>query len=184
MEHHVVVFDPTGEYWEGAVVGPGPAQLINQRGGVAIPADPAMFAVSGIGAFCKRAWGSGWAADHSTPRQYAPVAMYLMKEHRIVHWAAKLVPDARFADAAEGITSPAALTIAATPPRGNLLTAPITPRTQPVRLRDLGPAKDGGWIVRGNAFMNVAAEGAHGFSLYGGGGAFRVAWLAVGAIRV
>lgn len=185
MNHHVVVWDPEGKFWEGSLVDHPVAVQIRGRGGVALPADPSLFQVAGNGGFFKRAWGAGWPCDHSTPRHFCPLSVYLSKESKIVHWAARLVPDEKFAEAAtKGPDSPGTISLMAMPSRGNTMQAPLTPRTNAKRLADLGPADaNGGWTIEGNAFANVLLEGNHGFSLYGAGSGVRVAWAAISAVR-
>jgi hypothetical protein len=186
MNHHVVVWDPDEKYWEGSLVDHPVATIIRGRGGVALPVDPSLFQISGNGGFFKRAWGAGWPCDHQTPRHFCPLSIFVMKDHKIVHWAARLVPDERFADAAKSgpPDDPGTITLMAMTPRANTFQAPLTPRTNAKRIRDLGPCDaNGGWTIEGNAFANIAFDGHHSFALYGTGSGVRVAWAAITAVK-
>jgi len=182
----VVAWDPEDKYWEGSIVGHSVAIQIRGRGGVALPVDPALFQVAGNGGFFKRAWGAGWPCDMATPRHFCPLVIHVTKEHRVLHWAARLVPDERYLDSARSgpPDSPGQITLMALPPRANTYQAPLTPRTTAKRIRDLGPCDDaGGWNIGGETFANVAMDGQHSFSLYGAGTGVRVAWAAISAVR-
>lgn len=182
----VVVWDPEGKYWEGAIVEQSMMQQIKARGGVVLPVDPMLFTLAGDGGFFKRAWGAGWPCDHTTPKSFCPLTLFLTKAHTLIYWAARLVPDKRYFEVDKGgpVDDTGQINIMSLTQRANTFQAPLTPRTGPKRIRDLGPADEhGGWTIDGHAFANVAFEGHHSFSLYGTGKGVQVAWAAITAAR-
>lgn len=184
MNHHVVVWDPEDKYWEGSLVDHSVAVQIRQRGGVALPVDPSLFQVAGTGGFFKRAWGAGWVCDFQTPRHFCPLTLYLLKDYKILHWAARLVPTERNVECTSAPDDSGMITLMSMPARGNSMQASLTSRTAAKRIRDLGPCDSNrGWTIDGNAFANVSGEGQHAFSLYGTGSGIRVAWAAITSVK-
>lgn len=183
--NHVVVWDPEGRYWEGSLVDQHVAATIRGRGGVVLPADASLFQVSGCGGFFKRAWGAGWPCDFAVPRMFCPMTLFLTKDHRVIHWAARLVPDERHQTAENGPPdSPGTIQIISVPARANLYQAAITPRTNAKSIREFGPVdSEGGWSIGGHAYATVMNEGNHSFGLYGSGSGVRVAWAAISAVK-
>lgn len=186
QRNHVVVWDPEGKYWEGSLVGPEVATLIRGRGGAALPTDPELFAVSGVGGYMRRGWGAGWPLDAMAPRSFCPLALYVTPEHRALHWAARLVADEGHLAAARerGIDHPGSIQIMSYSPRSNTFKVSITPRTEVVKIAGLGKADDlGGWTIGGHAVAHPAMEGVAAFALYGSGAGVRVAWAALSAVK-
>jgi hypothetical protein len=174
---NIVVWDPEEKYWEGSLVDDGVVTQIVGRGGVALPVDAQLFEFGGCGGYMKRAWGAGWPIEFGTPRMFCPLTLYVTKEQRVMHWAARLVPTNPLKPAVSG-----SILIAAPPPRGNTLHAPITPRTPTKQLQELGDVDAyGGWTIGGLAGITVRQEGNHGFGLYGAALGVRVLWAAVSA---
>lgn len=181
-QHNIVVWDPEGKYWEGSLVGEAQATVIRGRGGVALPVDPELFKVSGIGGYFRRGWGAGWPCDHGVPKMFCPMTIYVTPEHRQLHWAARLIPeDDRIAS---GIQGPATMTIMGYPARANTHCATITPTVGLRPLRELGAVDaHGGWNLVANAIANPAVEGNHAFALYGAAPGVRVAWAALTIVK-
>lgn len=182
----IVVWDPEGKYWEGSLVSDATSDRIKGRGGATLPVDPALFQLSGVGGYFKRSWGAGWPCEHSIPKMFCPMTLFITPEHRILHWVARIVPDENHAHQAEskGIDGPGTLTIMSYTARANTYTAPVTPETQVQQLRLLGATdKLGGWTVGGRAIANPSVEGNHAFALYGAAQGIRVAWAALSVVK-
>lgn len=183
--HNIVVWDPEAAYWEGSLVGDSVVTSIRGRGGVALPVDPELFKVSGVGGYFRRGWGAGWPCDHGTPKMFCPMSIYTTPEHRLLHWAARLVPDERHeANLRNGIQGPSTITIMSYPARANTYAAPVTPQQGLKPLRELGPMDArGGWNLVGHVYANPSVEGNHAFALYGAANGLRVAWTALTIVK-
>lgn len=171
---HVVVWDPKGEYWEGAVVSGKEVNALETRGVVLLPCIPELFFDAGFAGYAKRAWGSGWPLDSSAPRAACPILLYYPGEpYRRVHWKARLV-----GTPGQGVP----LRFAAGETRGNIVrpvVQDVAAANNAVDVASLGaPDAHGGWTVGGTASLGVAAAAAYGFALYGCARGMRVAWLA------
>lgn len=182
MNNYVVVWDPQDRYWEGSLVSEMVANQIAGRGGVALPVDPALFQVSGVGGYFRRGWGAGWPMDHGVPKMFCPMSIYMTPEHRVLHWVARLVPDEKF-NVKEPIPGPSTLSVMSYAARANSYSSPLS-NTGAKPLRELGVVDaNGGWTARGSATTNPGVEGAYAFALYGAAPGVRVAWGALSVTK-
>lgn len=186
MQHHVVVWDPSDEYWEGAVID---AQRVNEfraRGMQTLPCVPELFRLAGVGGYTKRAWGAGWPLDTMVPGNVCPLTIYHPGgEFRIIHWTARLMPTpAALARMKAGLSAAqGVLRITADVGRGGGPRATVADDPShggnAVQLDQIGkPDRDGGWTVYGRAQIYVHGESYTGLTLYGFGPGMRVAWAA------
>lgn len=176
---HVVVWDPEGTYWEGAVVEEERSNELAARGVVSLPCVPENFGLAGFSGYAKRSWGSGYPLDAQSSTA-SPLAIFAPGDpHRSLHWAARLVS---FADAPETRTGQlrlAALSAYWTQNRGTVSEAGGASRNL-VEIAKIGkPDEHGGWSVGGKARLDVPMPGFYGLGLYGAALGMRVAWLAV-----
>ena len=72
-EYGVVVDDPSGQYWEGALVKGREGHILRSRGVIVLPVDPRMFRFSGIGGYMKRSWGAGFPLTNVVPALNCPL---------------------------------------------------------------------------------------------------------------
>lgn len=185
-KHYVVAWDPEGKYWEGALVDHAVATMIRGRGGAALPTDPELFQISGVGGYMRRGWGSGWPLDALMPKAICPLSLYLTTDHRTLYWAARLqADDASVGRAMEsGLDLSSSVQIMSYAPRANMFKAPVTPKENTHQIRALGKADErGGWTIGGTAAVHPAMEGVAAFALYGSGAGVRVAWAALSVAR-
>lgn len=185
--HHVVVWDPEGSYWEGAVVDGDKAGRLGQRGVVTLPCLPQLFEQSGVGGFSKRAWGAGLPLDSLAPRLVAPLAMFMpdtgqaVHPTRGLHWRARLVLDVR-----EGVRPPTRPLFdgvirftSDSSQRSNTKCTYQELSQRAFTARDLGPADaHEGWTVGGEGIVSAPGEGHYGFALWAGAPGLRVVWVA------
>lgn len=183
-ETKIVVWDPDGEYWPGALVNPptltpggmmvdpGSTAGLVKRGVVMLPVEPKLFRLSGVGGYAKREWGSGWPLPTGVSKNFAPLTLYCTSDYEYIHWCVRLM--------GEGATD-GALRIASDASQPNPLRAGLTYDTAShVDLRQLGPVdKHGGWTVGGSARAKLPCDGTYGFSLYGVGNGLRVVFAAM-----
>jgi hypothetical protein len=184
-QDHIVVWDPEAKYWEGSLVNAQTATQVRGRGGVALPVDASLFALSGVGGYARRAWGAGWPCEATTPRMFCPLTVYLTPEHRRLIWAARVVPDeAHAAKARETGIDGQALMMTSFLARGNTYQASVTPRVAARPMRELGPVDErGGWTIGGEVAIHPSIEGNHAFALYGAVRGARVVWVALTVAR-
>lgn len=177
---HVVVWDPEGKFWEGALVDYQLAKSLHPSGVVTLPCVPDLFRLSGVGGYAKRSWGAGIPLDSMAPQLVAPLTIFCQPEVRGMTWAARLVPDVR-ADGRspkgklDGMVRFASDSAQRTPSRG----AFVEIGERPVMVRDFGEADEhGGWTIGGKGHLSLQGEGHYGFALYATAPGFRVVWLA------
>lgn len=183
---HVVVWDPEGDYWEGAVVESSVAARLGNRGVITLPVVPDHFKWSGVAGWAKRAWGAGLPLDSLVPAMAAPLTLYCHPEARGLTWAARLVPDVR-ADgqgparrrAGEGMIRFTSDTGQRTVGKGQY--SEVEERA--VLVRDFHePDNNGGWTIRGRGHVSIGSEGHYGYSLYGTAPGLRVVWVAASLV--
>ena len=92
---NLVVWDPAGQYWEGALVSESESPALIARNVVLLPVRPHLFARAAIAGYFRRAWGSGWPIGSERPTMHCPMVIYALKEFRTIHWTARLVPESK-----------------------------------------------------------------------------------------
>lgn len=177
---HIVVVDPKGEYWEGALVDPHTALMIEARGAVVLPTTPSLFRISGVGAFAKRCWGAGIPIDAVTPRVIAPLTIYVEPELRTLHWAACLVRDHSIPDAAGSRDLLGSLRLVSDTAQPSSTQGGVAAAQRAVvHLHEHKLDDKGMVIIRGTASIVPSSPGHAGVGLYGTGYALRLVWAAV-----
>lgn len=175
--HRIVVWDPKNEYWEGSLVEEQRARQLEARGVVSLPVAAEMFKHSGVGAFHKRSWGSGYPLDSMVPRMNAPLTLYVNGNYHHIYWAARLVRDTRVG--IEQFAGSLRLTIDSGQPSA-LAGGFAGDETTNVDIGRLGAEDEhDGWTIRGSARLYATGEGYVGMALYGMGVGLRIAWAAV-----
>ncbi len=174
---NVVVWDPEGIFWEGAVVDESTANMLRQRGVALLPCDQRSFKLAGFAGFAKRSWGSGWPLDTAVPQIIAPIAVFHPgAPNKVVHWAARLV-------SASDEPRAGILRIAAGEQYWTQQRSVISEGTVQKNLVEIATIgkKDAfdGWTVGGQAFIHAGSPGFYGLGIYGFAPGMRVAWLAV-----
>ncbi len=181
MKDHVVVWDPTGEYWDGGVVSELKARELASRGVVTLPCVPETFTLAGFAGFAKRSWGSGWtlAEPGGSIGSQAPIAIFAPGEpHRRIHWAARLYGE-RSENKRTGILRLAAMEAYWNQHRAVISEIGGAARNA-IEVASLEkPDEYGGWTVRGTARLDVPSPGVYGACVYGYAPGMRLAWLAV-----
>lgn len=180
----VVVWDPSGTYWEGALVDAAKARVLSMppHNVVMLPVVPDMFGASSVAGWSKRAWGAGVPLSMMAPRMVAPLTLWMDPKIRGLVWRARLVPDVgprpnRYA----GV-----LRFAADSGQRIPFTAAYRELTDaPVQLEKLQATDaDGGWIVGGEGVVGVSNEGHYGFAIYAAAPGLRVVWVAASTVPV
>jgi len=177
---HVVVWDPTGFFWEGSLIDATKARALEAQGGIALECRPELFKLAGVAGYHRRAWGAGWPLDFLAPRMSCPLTLYVLTQHRRLHWCARLVPETRsLAAAREGKPFDGMLRVVGDS-AGHGHHASLTQDSKPVDMRALGKldVRDG-WTIRGDAALHPSVDGYYGFGLYGTAPGVRVAWAAL-----
>lgn len=182
MTDWIVVEDPLGEWWEGALVDEGRKRQLESRGVVLLPCLPDLFRRSGVGGFHKRAWGAGLSVNGSQPRTVAPLTVYCSPEFHGMYWAARLIPEPPMVDRImndERNVFQGFLRFIADASQANPNKLGVTPRN----VFDLGTLDkrhyvQGGFIIRGDATLTVPGEAHYGFALYGTAPGLRIVWMA------
>lgn len=178
----IVVEDPKGEYWEGAVVNQEYATVLKSRGVALLQVEPHLFRASAIAGFFKRAWGSGWPLDALAPRMHCPMTLYAFKELQALHWAARIVPASQ-AVADQMAEGKGVGTLRFTGDTGQCVGFAggiMNTGGCYIEAQKLGkPDERGGWTVGGSTVLQVQTEGLFACALYGAAAGLRVVWAAV-----
>lgn len=183
-DNSVVVWDPAGKYWEGALVDAAKARVFAMppHNVVMLPVIPDLFRASSVGGWSKRAWGAGVPLSTTAPRMAAPLTLWMDPKVRGMVWRARLVPDVGPRPARYG----GVLRFAADSGQRMPFTAAFRELTDhPVALEKLGePDAHGGWTVGGEGVVSAPSEGHYGFSLYASAPGLRVVWVAASTVPV
>lgn len=196
-EKHVVVWDPSGEYWDGALVDPGTAEVLRTRKVATLPVEPGYIAMSAVGGWFKRSWGSGWPLGTTGPKMTCPLTLFVpsmdpspaARSPKILNFCARLVPsDAQvLAAVREAGRLDVSGTIRLAPDSSQpwTHTGGIGARQDTVtELGQLGALDDyDGWTVYGKATITSPKDGFLGLGLYGSGPGLAIAWAAVSQSR-
>jgi len=181
---NIVVFDPKGDYWEGALVDEHTAMVLNARGAVVLPTSPELFRISGIGGFMKRSWGSGIVFDYPTPRVIAPLSIYVTPELRTLTWAARLIREPGSED--RNVIGQLRLVSDSAQPsstQGGVGAHELSSRdgrfANVINIQEIQPDEAGNLIARGVSRVVASAPGISGVGLYGTGQGVRLLWAAV-----
>lgn len=184
---HIVVYDPAGEYWEGALVEEKHAKMLRAERGVAtLPVQSEMFRKSGVGGFHKRSWGAGWPLDSQVHMTVAPLTLFITDECSRLYWAAHLFADeAMTALLKEGGKLSGQLRFIPDVAQLNRNRLGYTDESIPFEAANFKPPPEegGGWIVEGCARVSVPVQDYYGFALYGAVPGLRVAWCAATVTR-
>lgn len=182
--HSVVIWDPAGEYWDGAIVDGARANQLRARGVSLLPLSPELVKLSGVGGYQKRSWGSGWPLGYVAPRMCCPLTLRLEASTREVHWMARLTAEEQdLARVREGRRFEGVLRFAPDPGQvGCLASGPIL-KMEPVNVQALGPPDEyGGWTVGSGGPATFGQAGHYGFGLYGMAPGLRVVWAAASIV--
>jgi hypothetical protein len=176
MNKHVVCWDPSGAFWDGAIVDRERVNDLETKGVALLPCEPEIFSYAGCSGFAKRSWGSGWPLGGAAPQAICPIELYWPGEpFRTIHWKARLLGE-------KGQGIPIRLAPAAS--RGNVVRPVIRDletkaATNAVDVANLGDADAaGGWTIGGVARIDLGSPCMFGVCLYGVAPGMRVAWLA------
>jgi len=184
---NIVVWDPAGEWWEGALVPePEQARELARRGACLLPVVPQLLSAASDAGFFKRAWGKGVALATGGPMPLCPLGLYAVHDMHYLHWAARLVPTAdveRREDGSHKLVGMLALVPDGTQRGGFQAQLEGADRSR-VDLSLLGPPDEaGGWTVGGYARVRQMNDAKvcvclHGAAM-GARAQLRVAWAAV-----
>ena len=98
----IVIWDPHGDFWQGAIVSAEEVPQLEMRGVATLPVERELLKGGAISGFFFRAWGSGWPLEDSVPRMCCPMALRVVQfatdqvAHNItpsrLNWTARVVP--------------------------------------------------------------------------------------------
>lgn len=191
-QHHVVVEDPEGQYWEGALVSAeNDAPLIRRRGGITLPIEQDLVAYSAVGGYFRRSWGSGWPLGTAVPRRCCPMMLYIGPVNtemlRSIHCAVRIVPDSDqvLRECAEKGGLPGNLRLSTDTGQPGVFGGGFgaTERTCAVFTQLGKPDSQGGWNLYLAGTVNAPANSLVGYCLYGAAPGLRVAWAAISQSR-
>lgn len=183
---HVVVHDPEGTFWEGALVEAGAVGALRARGVVMLPIDDRMpwLGKSAVAGYFRRSWGSGWPIGTAVPRMASPLLLYVVRGDKpsSIHWCARVVLErealeqVRAGQKPLGLIQLAADTSQPAAMSGGFISGPGN-----VQHGDkLGePDQEGGWTLHGSGLIAPPCDGFAGLGLWGHLQGCRVAWAAV-----
>lgn len=175
----IVVDDPAGVYWEGALVELARGHQLESKGVVVLTIDPELLKLGALGGFHRRAWGAGVAVSRRMPSLFCPLMIAATRDHRRVEWAARVIHDAR----AETVASSGNLRLCADNSQMGAQNSGASLSNSTTIDLSATPVVEGGVVVRGSAQLSLGSDGLAGLSLYGSGYGARVVWLAAAVSR-
>lgn len=185
QNQYIVIHDPCGGFWEGAVIDQRQAHQLKQSGVSVLPVNPNLFRINGAAGFVKRAWGSGWTLENTIPAALCPLVMFVVPEQQVINFAVRLVPTQEaleMMDSKESKWSPSGRLRLVTDTSqhgvatGGLASLPETTLDIDSLVYDEDTL---GWTMYGKASLNALGEGYYGFALYGYVPGMKVAWFAM-----
>lgn len=173
---NLVLSDPRGEYWEGALVTPEMARSLEGREVATIPVIPELFSRNAVAGFFKRSWGGGWPLGR-VPARVSPLILMAVPHLEVLNWrvrirrgagAGDLPPDALIRLVADG-TQVLATTSGFSAMEGGHK-----------HLARIGEADSAdGWTLGGEIRISPPTDTYLAMSLYGFGPGYLVEWAAV-----
>lgn len=189
MKAHVVISDPSGEYWEGGLVTPELAKVLEARKVLTLPLEQEFVGRSALGGWVKRSWGAGVDLSGALPHMNAPLILYVTKDDGLcdMHWIARLVPKQPNSDVKQffedGGRFSGTLRIAGNTGQPGCFAGGLS-STSIFDAKSLGaPDEEGGWTVTGSALLNVGIDCMWAASFYGAIDGMRMAWAALSQAR-
>ena len=175
----LVLWDPEGQFWEGALVSEMQARELAGRGVALIPVEPEMFARHAVAGYFRRAWGSGWALAPAEHMALSPMVLYVLSGQQTIHWRARLVPTKEIVEKNK-VVQPIAGTLRLVSSSGGLGVS----ATVAVDIAKLSEPDDaGGWTVGGDTSISPQVEGLYNLALYGAARGVKLIWSAVSNTR-
>lgn len=178
IDRHVVLYDPSDHFWEGALIDPANASQVEAKGVATLPVMTESIGLNGAGGYAKRAWGSGWPLK-AHPSATAKVVLFVRPGIERFHWKVRirhqqgpggdLHGQIRFCpDASQLLTTASGLSAGGEQGAG-------------FDLRKLEGMEESNaaWHVGGTFGMRVADYGYVGFAVFGHGAGFSIEWAAV-----
>lgn len=179
-EHEIVIEDPVGDYWEGAIVPVTTAHVLRARGVISLPIASGLVTRGGACGYYRRSWGAGWPLDSDQPRMQAPALLNIVRDERFrrICWAARLRPrtgvDASALEA--GASFDGAIQLIGDSGQSGIMGAAVGRMLEQGFMEAL--SKDGG-VIFGSHALEIAREGPGGLALYGRARGLRLEWLAI-----
>ncbi len=178
VKHYVVLEDPNGTYWPGALIeSERRANMLRSDGVVLLQCEPLLFSRSGVGGFYKRAWGSGIPLSNLQPKMIVPMTIFVSREFQQLHWCVRLVKDdeLKHIEQFNGL-----LRLSADNSQPGAHVSGLGQPKKAIALDDLGaPDANNGWTVFGMNEVRPDADGLMGLSFYGMAPGLRLVWAAI-----
>lgn len=188
---HVVVEDPTHEYWDGGLVTDRDAAVIASRGGTCLPVEPEVVRTGGVNGWYKRSYGAGWPLETKFPTLACRMVLGMRPGNWRVHCAYRLLPGPEVLElvaqpALLAARFPGTLGLVGDTGQPGIHSPRVKPDRDVLTTSMLGPMdRNKGWTIQAPAAATTERDGAHGFALYGSmPGGFRVAWVALSVTSV
>jgi len=186
--HHVIVWDPKNEFWEGGLIDEAALGHLKARDAVTLPIDPKDIELGGMTGYVKRGWGAGWPMDYSIPRMGCRMAIAAKSgSSQILHWVARAYPNNELREAAENnqmYRFDGSVQLVSDTSQVGAVGGTFITRSPAIKVRDLGSVdRYGGWTIRGQGEFGAMQDGVFGFALYGAIVGLRVAWCALSVTR-
>lgn len=188
-QQHVVVWDPSGEYWDGAVVGELRAHQLRALGVATLPVDAGLMQKNAVAGYFRRSFGAGVPLSPVIPQRAAMILLWTTAgQGARLFWRARLQATFQVVTG----TEPGSTSLARDELDGQLRVVADTAQVGAypqgfvaydegavAYLRGLGePDRHGGWTVGGFVQIGQQGEGFMGLSLYGAARGARLAWVA------
>ncbi len=183
MSSFIVVEDPQGIWWDGAIVDEGRQRQLEARGVVLLPCIPDLFRKSGVGGFHKRSWGAGFPINPTRPGIVAPLTLFCSQHFNMMHWAFRVAMEPghleKVKNGDKAVFDGAFIRFIGDASQANPNKCTLTPVVSPdFATFDERMLVDDGFIIRGSSTCSFSGDGHYGFALYGTARGLRIVWAA------
>lgn len=174
----MVLFDPQGTYWEGALVSGDVARVIRSNRGATIPIDTDLLNLNAVAGYYSRSFGGGIKPSTAVPARICPMLLYTVPPGTVLNWRLRL-------QAVEGEQPTGSLRIVTDSSQRNAYAGGLNAgEGSGVAFGQLGdPDQFGGWEV-GNQMRISPVEGYLSLMVYGAGTGVRISRATVSQTAV
>lgn len=170
----VVVWDPTGKYFEGDILEGRAASDVAARRAATLPVSKDLIERGAICGYMRAGYGHGWQYDQSLSKRGAPTALYIVPGLPYVNWIARV----QALDLKKPVLGH--LQLMADAAQLGLMSGGLKNERDTIGFDEsMKPDAEGGWTIEGRAIYTSQFQGAAGFALYGSLSNARVMWCAV-----
>jgi hypothetical protein len=185
MIQHIVVWDPSQKVREGSILpGEGMAAELQRAGVITLPCEQELFERSPVAGFFSKHWGPGWPYAGRRATRGCGMLLYVAMQAQWIHWVARLAPinsNPAQAEELEGMLRLTNLGGQAGASSGGI--SAVSEAVDLTQLAQQPRNASGEWVVRGQARVQLNADGFMALCLQGACAGVKILQSAVSLTR-